>query len=399
MGHVRDRWKDPTRRGKGLRWQVKYRVDGAERDGGSFRTKAMAERRLVELESSVQRGQWVDPTDTTTVADLVRAYVTTRQHRRRTADRVDSDIRNHIENTPLGARRVVSVRPSEVQAWVSGRAEVLSPRTVRNLAGVLRAALDAAVLDRVVPVSPFQKIALPRIERERMVPLTPEQVVAIHDAIGPRYRAMVLAQAGLGLRIGELLALRVEDVDFLRRTARVEHQIDRGTRERVDPKTPRSRRTIPMPDLVAHALAAHLAQFDPNHDGLLFHTSTGMPIDHDWYANKVFARAVATVRASLATEAAAAVEQGVEPPLLLPAGVTTHDLRHHYASVLLEAGASPIVVAELLGHENATLVLTTYGHLMPGGEQVARRAVDGRYSALQTAEHDSPAAQTRPGGS
>ena len=61
---------------------------------------------------------------------------------------------------------------------------------------------------------------------------------------------MVVAQAGLGLRIGELLALRVEDVDFLRRTVRVEDQIDRQTRERVPPKTPRSRRTVPLPDVV-----------------------------------------------------------------------------------------------------------------------------------------------------
>ena len=67
----------------------------------------------------------------------------------------------------------------------------------------------------------------------------------------PRNRAMVYAQAGLGLRVGELLAVRVQDVDFLRRTVRVEHQLERHTRARVEPKTPRSRRTIPLPAMVA----------------------------------------------------------------------------------------------------------------------------------------------------
>lgn len=55
---------------------------------------------------------------------------------------------------------------------------------------------------------------------------------------------------------------------------------------------------------------------------------------------------------------------------------TTHDLRHHYASVLLVQGESVITVAERLGHENATLVLSTYGHLMPDSEERTRRAVE-----------------------
>ncbi|WP_448622154.1 tyrosine-type recombinase/integrase [Geodermatophilus sp. URMC 65] len=68
---------------------------------------------------------------------------------------------------------------------------------------------------------------------------------------------MVLAQAGLGLRIGELLALRVQDVDFLRRTVRIEWQFTQGSKgERSEPKTPRSKRRIPLPRVVAEALAS-----------------------------------------------------------------------------------------------------------------------------------------------
>lgn len=60
----------------------------------------------------------------------------------------------------------------------------------------------------------------------------------------------------------------------------------------------------------------------------------------------------------------------------LPAGTTSHALRHHYASVLLAAGESVVAVAERLGHENAALVLKTYGHLMPDSEDRTRRAID-----------------------
>lgn len=376
MGYIRDRWKDPARRGKGLRWQVKVQVDGREKDGGSFENKAVAKRRLTELEASVHRGQWVDPTDQTLVTDLVRAHAATRMHRARTADRAESMIRNHLAGTPLGSRRAAAVRPSEAQAWVTDRAQHLAPLTLRNLVMLVRAAFRAAVLDRVVASNPFERITLPRVERERIVPLTIEQVGTVVDEIGDRYRAMIVAQAGLGLRIGELLALRVEDVDFLRRTVRVQDQIDRSTRERVPPKTPRSRRTIPLPDVVSKALARHIAEHPPTPAGLLFHTRAGMPLAHDWYANKVFATAAAKAG--------------------LPPGTTTHALRHHFASVLLASGQSVIAVADLLGHENATLVLTTYGHLMPGGEDIARKAIDAAWSAGNTRVAEPPTAQGRP---
>src|SRR5262249_27057198 len=154
-----------------------------------------------------------------------------------------------------------------------------------------------------------------------------------------QYKAMVITQAGLGLRIGELLALRVQDVDFLRREVRIVHQVDRDTRELVPPKTPRSKRTIPLPDVVPIALAEHIREFRPSADGMIFHTKIGRPYHHDQINTKVFVPA--------------ALKAG------LPEGTTSHDLRHHYASVLLAAGESVVAVAERLGHDNADLVLST----------------------------------------
>ena len=173
---------------------------------------------------------------------------------------------------------------------------------------------------------------------------------------------MVVAQAGLGLRVGELLALRVEDVDFLRRTVRVEWQIAPKTQRRSVPKTPRSRRTVPLPAVVANALAAHDAEFLPGDDGSIFTSSVGAIYWQEVYASRILPAAVG--RAGL------------------PAGTTSHDLRHHYASVLLAAGESVVAVAERLGHENAALVLSTYGHLMPDSEDRTRRAVDEAWSAI-----------------
>jgi integrase len=75
----------------------------------------------------------------------------------------------------------------------------------------------------------------------------------------------------------------------------------------------------------------------------------------------------------------------------LPVGTTTHDLRHHCASLLLAAGESVVAVAERLGHENATLVLNTYGHLMPDSEDRTRRAVEEAWSAITVPSEGSAA--------
>jgi integrase len=69
--------------------------------------------------------------------------------------------------------------------------------------------------------------------------------------------------------------------------------------------------------------------------------------------------------------------------------VTPHDLRHHYASVLLAAGESVVAVAERLGHENASLVLSTYGHLVANSEDRTRRAVDTAWESAPDVPQDA----------
>jgi integrase len=117
---------------------------------------------------------------------------------------------------------------------------------------------SAAVDDRVVPESPCKRIILPRIEDAEIVPPSVEQVLALVAAVEPRYRGAFVLLAGSGLRIGELLGARVADVDFLRRTIRVERQrLQDGS---IAPtKTSKSVRSVPLGQVVVDERAAHLA--------------------------------------------------------------------------------------------------------------------------------------------
>ena len=228
-------------------------------------------------------------------------------------------IRLQLDETTLGARRLASVRPSDVQAWAAGLAGRYAPATVRGHVGRLKAVYAAAVLDRLVASSPVVRVALPRAESARVVPLTVAQVRALAGGVPPRCRAMVLVQAGLGLRLGELLALRASNVDFLRRTVRVEHQLEERTRERVEPKTPRSRRTVPLPDVAAEALAEHMRQWPPLADGSLFYGHNRRVYARTVYMTKVFKAAVLRLAAVDPTLPSATVEPRPPPPLRLGA--------------------------------------------------------------------------------
>jgi hypothetical protein len=117
-----------------------------------------------------------------------------------------------------------------------------------------------------------------------------------------------------------------------------------------------------LPD-AAHVADARLATYPTGADGSIFTTSAGTPVGHMYYEHQLFRSAVASAG--------------------LPVGTTSHDLRHHFASLLLAAGESGVAVAERLGHDDASLVLSTYGHLMPDSEDRTRRAVDAAWGVAR----------------
>ena len=200
---------------------------------------------------------------------------------------------------------------------------------------------------------------MPRSEHNgaSLVPLTVEQVQGIADTVPAHYRALVLTSAGLGLRQGEACGLTVDRIDFLRRQVRIDRQLispsGAGPVRFGPTKTPSSNRVIPLPDAVGEALAAHLERFGSGPDGLVFTSATGSPLRRSTWG-KAYKSAATAV--------------GVDS--------STHDLRHHCASILISSGVSIKSVQRFLGHKNASETLDTYGHLMPGDDDRLRAAID-----------------------
>ncbi len=203
-------------------------------------------------------------------------------------------------------------------------------------------------------------------------------------ALPERYRATAVVAAGCGLRQGEVFGLRVRDVDFLRRRLHVQQQV-KIVSARVELDRPKGGkvRTVPLPDAVGEAIAAHLHGYPAGDDGLVFTSREHKPINRNHFNRYVWRPALAK----------AGVEEG--------RGNGMHALRHFYASMLIDAGESVRAVADFLGHADPGFTLRVYAHLLPASEDRARRVISdvlsGPRSGPVSGPSSGPASGSRSG--
>jgi integrase len=251
----------------------------------------------------------------------------------------------------LGNRSIGSIRRTDIQGLIKAKSLELAPTTIRNVNDAMARLFAAAVMDRAeITSSPCVKIKLPPLLDEEIVPPTPDEVRALVDGMDEQFRALVVFLAGSGLRISEALGLEIADIDFLRRSVRVERQLLQSGKF-APPKTTSSRRTVPLGQVVIDEMAAHLARVGA--DGPLWPAQTGERLQYgrwkkEWDSSR--------------------------KPLRLE--FTAHDLRHHAASLLISGGASVQMVSSFLGHKEATVTLRYCSHLFHGDEDRPRAIMD-----------------------
>jgi integrase len=224
-------------------------------------------------------------------------------------------------------------------------------------------------MDGLIPRNVTESVKPPQQTREEMCPLTPEQAKLLlqvaHEA-GDRLEALYVLAIHTGLRQGELLGLKWDDVDLedgslqVRRTLAITKDGPVFT----FPKTPGSRRSVKLTGKAIEALKRHLerqlVEIDRvgslwNENGLIFASETGYPLDR---------RAVPALKFK---------------PLLKRAGlpeIRFHDLRHTCATLLLTRNVNPKKVSEMLGHSTIAITLDTYSHVLPNMRDQAAAAME-----------------------
>jgi integrase len=206
----------------------------------------------------------------------------------------------------------------------------------------------------------------PRVPKHEISPLTPEQAkVLIETSVEDRHRALWITALGTGMRQGELLGLRWEDVDLDAGKLRVRYSLANvdGQLTLLEPKTDRSRRTVLLADAVVMALRAHRTRQRMDRlvsgsrwvdGGHVFTTLHGTPY-HAATITRAFKAAL--TRAGL------------------PA-CRFHDLRHAAATFLLAQGMTLEDVKNQLGHSTIVLTSNTYGHVLEQRKRQVARAMD-----------------------
>ena len=355
-------------RGVAYRVRVEYPRDPAtgrrEQHAKTFHTKKAAESALTKWLADVQRGVQIDP-DTVTVSELLHIWLDTIA-----APKVDATTLHGYRRTidyhlipALGAIQVQKLTKARVQQFYADkRAAGVGARTLELCHGRLSQALRHAVnVWEIIPSNVCDKVEPPKSVPKRGGAWTQDEAqrfmaVAARDHYWP-YWLVVLAT---GMRRGEALGLRWQDIDLARGLLVVTQQVvtvGGKTFVKPDAKSDAGRRAIKVPDEVIAALVAHKGKQDAmrrkvatweEHD-LVFCSRNGKPI----IPAKVLAAAHRLCK-----------DAGVPD-------MRVHGLRHTHATWLIMSGRPLPEVAQRLGHKKPSITLDVYAHVLPHAQDAS----------------------------
>jgi len=329
--------------------------------------KADAQARLRELLTSLDKGVYVPP-GKLTVADLLKqwlqGYVKTNCSQR-TLDGYQAIIDNHLV-PDLGHHLLKQLNQQHIQAYYGKALEKLSSRTVHHQHRVLSQALKYAVRQGYLGRNPCELVDPPSPRGKAMRTLTQSEVMdLLIRAEGSYYYPIIYTAVSSGLRQAELLGLRWRDIDIASRSISVSRTLykRRGVIQFNEPKTERSRRRVSMTSKLAEFLSeyrlererlCHQVGRTSTLDDLVFANHEGKPVDPGVLSHN-FGRI--------------ARKAGLKQ-------VRFHDLRHTFASLMLQRGAKPKVISEALGHASVAFTMDVYSHIIDGMQEEAMALLD-----------------------
>jgi len=320
-------------------------------------TKREAEKLLAQEVAKFQACGWCPPTEVV-FRDFAERWLrdcVEGKLKPSTAHGYRSSLRAHLLPA-FGAYRLDRITPEVVQDFVMGRLrDQMNHSTLNRLIRQLHTILERARRWRYVVENAAAIVERPRVRKRQMEHLRPEEIGPFLQAAPPDRQLLFKTAILTGLRMGELLAMKWEHLDWQSGRYHVTESLwrGRGGFQFVSPKTETSRRTIRLQPGLLLDLRSHRASRDllranfgdeyENH-GLIFCQANGRPLD----ARNILQRDFwGTLRRA-----------GLRK-------IRFHDLRHTFAVLLIAQSAHAKVIQEAMGHSSITVTMNTYGHLMP----------------------------------
>ena len=275
---------------------------------------------------------------------------------------IDNHIKPNIGNVPLEKLTTMDLQKFYRKLLTKGRVERieskdqpkgLSAKTVRNINQVISSAMDLAVAQKIILANPTNACELPKVEHQEMQTIPAEQLQAfLEEARATGVYEMYYIELATGLRRGELLGLKWQDIDWKNGIIKVRRQVARVDGQIVEAplKTKNSYRTVTISPQAIEVLKHQKAK---THDQYVFPSPNGGPISPDSVNNmlkRVLARA------------------GIPK-------VRFHDLRHTFATIALQNGVDIKTVSGMLGHFSAGFTLDTYAHVTTAAQKEAAQTM------------------------
>ena len=320
------------------------------------KTKKEVAQKLREATNEIDRGTHLDPCKLTIGEWLdiwAKEYLV--GVKEATAYTYKASIRNHIKPA-MGAIRLDALNPHTIQSFYNSKIGTLSAKTIKNLHGVLHAALKQAVLNGYIATNPADASIRPKIEKKEMHPMDEYLITDFLEAIrGEQFEYLFFVTLFTGMRKGEVLGLTWDAVDFARGTILIDKQLQRpregdGKCVLVTTKNGKSRKLKPAREVmnvlyrVKKQQAAWQLEYGEsfqNPMNLVFTNELGGYLNPNTVYNH-FKEVVSQIGAP---------------------EVRFHDMRHSYAVAALQAGDDVKTVQGNLGHATAAFTLDVYGHV------------------------------------
>ncbi len=420
MAYVKDLWmttvdlpdgraeKMPTKRhGSGKRWLAVWVDPNGRERSAAYARKKDAENKADSMAADVSRGDYIDPhAGKVLFGDLASRWLSSRIVDPSTHIRYEYIYRLHVAPT-FARRQVKSIKPSDIQAWISGLSNRFESSTVQTSFLVLQGVLELAVADEAIKRSPAKSsiVQVPKRGGSDIVAWSEDRVNRVIDAHPLLFRLLPIVGAACGMREGELYGLALEDIDVDEQIVKIRRQVKKLGQHFVYalPKNDRER-TAPLPGWAAEAIKRHMKEHPPLTYSLPWEKPTGKLRTHNllfrWTDDKhIRARGYSELVWKPALVTAGVIPEPVKDPRQRRRFATSrreglHQLRHFYASAMLAGGVSVKELAEYLGHADPAFTLRVYAHMMPGSHERARKAIDDLMFRPRSMAHGTGTEQT-----
>ncbi|MCK5294436.1 MAG: site-specific integrase [Arcobacteraceae bacterium] len=287
---------------------------------------------------NVHTGEFFKNTIVPTVKEMIYKSLEIHQGNRKlvTQTQHKANLEKHVIPV-FGNRKLDTIKASELAIWQNNLLKKLAPKTVSAMRVIFYTVFDDALRDELINKNPFNIVKAPSTQPIRKInPFTKDEIFKILPNIQISMRCYFAIGFFAGLRAGEMMALRLTDIDLDNKIIKVTKSRNKGVES--SPKTKSSYREVDILDVLLPYLEEHLKVYSNN--DYMFQRKNNQPFNSSCYISDIYwTKVLKTVKFEYRN---------------------MHQMRHTFASLMIASGEDILWVSSMLGHKNSGITLSVY---------------------------------------